>query len=39
MRSLPNCIRYSEGLLRLPLYYNITEEDQNRIIHELISFL
>lgn len=31
-RELPNCDRYADTLLRLPLYYGITEEQQQRII-------
>lgn len=31
-RILPNCDRYAETLLRLPLYYGISEEEQQKVI-------
>ena len=36
--SLSNCDRYSEKLVRLPFYYDLTGEDQKRVIHEILSF-
>ena len=38
-RSLPNSELYSDCLLRLPIYYDLTEEDQLRIITQIKAFL
>ncbi|MEQ8909964.1 MAG: dTDP-4-amino-4,6-dideoxygalactose transaminase [Vicingaceae bacterium] len=35
--SLPNCERYSDQLLRLPLFYDLTEGEQLRIIEVLLK--
>lgn len=31
-RALPNCDRYGDGLVRLPLYYELTDEEVREII-------
>lgn len=36
-RELPNSDRYTDGLLRLPLFYDLTDEDQQYIIETLKS--
>ncbi|AXT50975.1 dTDP-4-amino-4,6-dideoxygalactose transaminase [Aquimarina sp. BL5] len=36
--ELDNCEMFSERLLRLPLYYELHMEDQNKIINLVISF-
>lgn len=35
--SLPNCDRYSDCLLRLPLYYELSTEQVDRICDEIIA--
>ncbi|MBY0424831.1 MAG: DegT/DnrJ/EryC1/StrS family aminotransferase, partial [Cytophagales bacterium] len=35
---LPNCERYSDGILRLPLYVDLKEEDQELVIEKVRSF-
>ena len=37
-RSLPNSDRYSDCLLRLPLFYDLTIEEQDRVIGAVGSF-
>lgn len=37
-RSLPNCDRYSDTLLRLPLYYELSNEDVDRICKVINEF-
>ena len=37
-RILPWCDLYSERLIRLPIYFELTNEDQQRIINTIISF-
>jgi dTDP-4-amino-4,6-dideoxygalactose transaminase len=37
-RDLPNCDRFSDGLLRLPFYFELTEEDQTRVIEAVKKF-
>lgn len=37
-RSLPNCNRYADTLIRLPFYYNLKEEQQNLIIRQVKQF-
>ncbi len=37
-RSLPNCERYADCLLRLPLYYELLETEQNYIIDEIKKY-
>ena len=37
-RELPNSIRFSETLLRLPLFYELTAQDFNHIIATIESF-
>ena len=37
-RTLPNAVRYTNTLLRLPLYYELNEADQNRVIDEVKNF-
>ncbi|MEW7291005.1 dTDP-4-amino-4,6-dideoxygalactose transaminase [Aquimarina sp. 2304DJ70-9] len=36
--ELENCEMFSERLLRLPLYYELHREDQNKIVNLIISF-
>ena len=36
---LPNCDRFSEGLLRLPLYYDLNIDDVEYICAKIISGL
>jgi len=36
---LPECERLSSCLVRLPLYFNMTEEEQSFVIHAIKSFL
>lgn len=38
-RKLPNSDRYSENLIRLPLYYELTEEEQMKVISILFNAL
>lgn len=37
-RPLPMSDHFSECLLRLPFYYELSESDQSRVINEVISF-
>ncbi len=37
-RSLPNCDRYSECLVRLPLYYELTDEQVDSVTAEIKSY-
>jgi len=37
-RGLPNCDRYGETLVRLPLYYELTDEDIDRITKLILKF-
>jgi dTDP-4-amino-4,6-dideoxygalactose transaminase len=37
-RPLPNAIRFSECLLRLPLFHDLQEEEQNHIIKSVMQF-
>lgn len=36
--ELPNCDRYSDTLLRLPLYYELSEKEQNEVIGMVKEF-
>ena len=35
-RALPNCDMFADRLVRLPLFYELKEEDVQKIIQELI---
>ena len=37
-RVLDNCDRYGDCLVRLPLYYEMTDEDVNKVIENIIRF-
>lgn len=37
-RALPNCDRYGDGLVRLPLYYELTDEEVQEIIRLVRRF-
>lgn len=37
-RELENCDRYANCLVRLPIYYGLTEQDVNHVIHTLNTF-
>jgi dTDP-4-amino-4,6-dideoxygalactose transaminase len=37
-RPLPHSDRYSECLVRLPFYYSLTDEDQQRVMEEVLNF-
>jgi dTDP-4-amino-4,6-dideoxygalactose transaminase len=37
-RPLPHSDRYSECLLRLPFYYELSEQDQNRVMDVVLEF-
>jgi dTDP-4-amino-4,6-dideoxygalactose transaminase len=37
-RKLPNCDRFADCLVRLPLYFELTENEQNYIINKVVSF-
>lgn len=37
-RDLPNCDRYTDCLLRLPLYFELTDEEINKIVQAVLSF-
>lgn len=37
-RVLPNSDRYSDCLVRLPLYHDLTEEEQGRVIGSVLEF-
>lgn len=36
--ELPNCDRYADCLLRLPMYYELTDEQVERIVHLIKQF-
>lgn len=36
-QSLPNSHRYFDQLIRLPLFYDLTETDQNHVINSVVS--
>ena len=36
--GLPNCDRYADNLLRLPLYYELTESEQDEVIEAVNGF-
>jgi len=38
-RALPNCIKYAERLVRLPLFYTLTLTEQTKIIKTIASFI
>jgi dTDP-4-amino-4,6-dideoxygalactose transaminase len=38
-RALPNCDRYADTLVRLPLYYDLTEEDARRVARLVVESL
>jgi dTDP-4-amino-4,6-dideoxygalactose transaminase len=38
-RALPNSDRFTDSLVRLPLYYEMTNEDVDKVSEEVISFL
>ena len=37
-RLLPNCDRYADTLVRLPLYYELADEDINKIVKLILDF-
>ena len=37
-RSLPNCDRYADTLVRLPLYYELNDEDIHKITKLILKF-
>ena len=37
-RNLPNADRYTNCLLRLPLYFELSSEQQSEVVHAIISF-
>lgn len=37
-RALPNCDKFSNRLLRLPLFYELTDEEQTYIIQKIAAF-
>ncbi len=37
-RELPNAIRFSEGILRLPFYYELSVKDMNYIVEKIYNF-
>ena len=37
-RKLTNCDKYSECLIRLPIYYELNQNDQQKIIDTVIKF-
>lgn len=37
-RELPNCDHYADCLVRLPLYYELTDEDVNKIIDFTVAY-
>lgn len=37
-RELPNCDRYGDTLVRLPLFYELTDEEVNQIVKAMIEF-
>ena len=36
--TLPNCDMYADRLLRLPFYYDLTEEQQDRVVSVIRDF-
>lgn len=38
-RALPNCERYSECLVRLPLFYELRPEQVDRVVEAVVEFL
>ena len=38
-RALPNSDRFTENLVRLPLFYDLTDEEVNYIISEIKTFV
>lgn len=39
LKTLPNCERYSDCLLRLPMYYNLSLEEATCVAEEISKFL
>jgi dTDP-4-amino-4,6-dideoxygalactose transaminase len=37
-RSLPNCDRFADCLVRLPLFYELTDKETDTVIEEILSF-
>jgi dTDP-4-amino-4,6-dideoxygalactose transaminase len=37
-RVLGNCDRYGDTLVRLPLYYEMTDEDINKVISSILNY-
>jgi dTDP-4-amino-4,6-dideoxygalactose transaminase len=37
-RNLPNCDRYADCLVRLPLFYELTDKETDTVIEEILSF-
>lgn len=37
-RQLPNCDRYADCLVRLPLYFELSDEDVNSIVNAILNF-
>jgi len=37
-RSLPNADKFSDCIIRLPLFYELSEEDQSEVIHIISTF-
>jgi dTDP-4-amino-4,6-dideoxygalactose transaminase len=37
-RELPNCDRYNDCLLRLPMYYELSDNEQDYIIEQIYTF-
>ena len=38
-RELPNCDRYADTLVRLPLYYELKDEDIEKIVKLILHFI
>jgi dTDP-4-amino-4,6-dideoxygalactose transaminase len=36
--SLPNCDRFADCLVRLPMYFELTDEEANHVITSIIDF-
>ncbi len=36
-RALPNCDRYADTLVRLPMYHDLTEEDVRRVCRAVLD--
>lgn len=36
--KLENCMKFSEGLARLPLFYNMTDAEQSRVLEVVSDF-